>query len=328
MFPEQSLHDQPALVKALMGVDAAQFWTLIQPMTDQFAAYSHQQRQRPDRQRRSGAGRKPDLPLAIRTALVLTYLRLPIPQATVAKLFGGATQADVSRDLRRVLPLIQQCLPCPVVWEEVADEPPQAIAHPLSLSDLTDGRVLIDATEQPVARPRNAMQQKAYYSGKKHDHTLKTQVVTDGEHHICAISVAVPGARQDQALSDDRHTLAHWPDGGEADADKGYQGLAAAVPLVRVRDAHTGAEQVVPRGGTNAVQETQRRATERRAEGLQSGAGGGARAGGALPWLGQELGDLSDALSRCPHHLHRDHGYDLWFCECANRPLASRQSEG
>lgn len=247
MFTEQSLHDQPALVKALMGLDADQFWTLIQQMTDQLAAYIHQQRQRPDRQRRSGAGRPPDLPLAIRTALVLTYLRLHIPQATVAQLFGGATQADVSRDLRRVLPLIQQCLPCPGVWEEVADEPPHAIANPLALSDLTDGRVLIDATEQPVARPRNAMQQKAYYSGKKHDHTLKTQVVTDGEHHICAISVAVPGARHDKALSDDLHTVAHLPDGCEADADKGYQGLAAAVPLVRVQDAHSGTEQMVPR---------------------------------------------------------------------------------
>src|SRR5439155_2526649 len=143
MFTEQSLHDQPALVKALMGLDAAQFWTLIQQMTDQWAVFIHQQRQRPDRRRASGAGRKPDLPLGIRTALVLTYLRLHIPQATVAALFGGATQADVSRDLRRLLPLIQQCLPCPLVWEEVADAEPPAVGHPLSLSDLTDGRVLL-----------------------------------------------------------------------------------------------------------------------------------------------------------------------------------------
>ncbi|SRR5258708_2776816 len=247
MFTEQSLHDQPALVKALMGLEAAEFWSLIQQMRDQFAAYTQQQHQRPDRQRASGAGRKPDLPLAIRTALLLTYLRLHIPQATVAALFSAATQTDVSRDLRRLLPLIQQCLPCPLVWEEVDDAQPDAPLSPLSLADLADGRVLIDATEQPVARPVHPQQQKAYYSGKKHDHTLKTQIVTDGDHHIRAISVAVPGARHDKALSDDLHTLERLPDGCEADADKGYQGLAGQVPLVRVRDPRTGAEQMVPR---------------------------------------------------------------------------------
>ena len=247
MFTEQSLHDQPALVKALMGLDATEFWTLIQQMTEHLPAYTQQQRHRPDRQRAPGAGRPPDLPLALRTALVLTYLRLHIPQATVAALFAGATQADVSRDLRRVLPLIQQCLPCPAVWEEVADAAPDAPYSFLSADDLTDGRVLIDATEQPVARPVNPVQQKAYYSGKQQDHTLKTQIVTDGEHHIQAISVAVPGARHDKALSDDLHTLDRLPDGCEADADKGYQGLAAAVPWVRVRNTATGAEQAVPR---------------------------------------------------------------------------------
>ncbi len=247
MFTEQSLHDQPALVKAFMGLAADEFWTLIQQMTDQFTTYTTQPRQRPERQRAPGAGRPPDLPLPIRTALVLTYLRLHIPQATVAALFAGATQSDVSRDLRRLLPLIQQCLPCPVVGEEVADQPPDPVLTQLTLTDLTEGRVLIDATEQPVARPRNHMQQKAYYSGKKHAHTLKTQIVTDGDHHIEAIRVAVPGARHDKALSDSLQTVARLPDGCEADADKGYQGLAAQVPTVPVRDGVSGVVQVVPR---------------------------------------------------------------------------------
>lgn len=247
MFTEQSLHDQPALVKAFTGVPAEEFWTLIQQMTAQFATYTQQQRQRPERQRAPGAGRTPDLSLPLRTALVLTYLRLHIPQATVAALFVGATQSDISRDLRRVLPLIQQCLPCPSVWEEVADAPGEPAPPQLNLTDLTEGRVLIDATEQPVARPGNPMQQKAYYSGKKHAHTLKTQIVTDGAHHIEAISVAVPGARHDKALSDDLQTVARLPDGCEADADKGYQGVAAQVPTVTLRDAASGVVQVVPR---------------------------------------------------------------------------------
>ena len=247
MFTEQSLREHHSLVKAFMGISAEQFWELIEHMTEQYAAYIHQQRQRAHRQRAVGGGRSHDLSLTIRTALVLTYLRLHIPQATVAALFVGPTQSDVSRDLRDLLPLIQLCLPCPVVWEEVAAD--QAVPETtwLSLADLTDGRVLIDATEQRIARPHDSSVQKAYFSGKQHAHTLKTQVATDGAHHLKAISVAFPGAGHDKAVSDRLQTIARLPDGCEADADKGYQGLAAQVPSVTVQDPLTGEMQVLPR---------------------------------------------------------------------------------
>jgi hypothetical protein len=71
--------------------------------------------------------------------------------------------------------------------------------------------------------------------------------VTDGEHHIIAISAAVPGAQHDKKLSDNVKTVDRLPDGCEADADKGYQGLAQQVSVVTVRNPETGEEQQVPR---------------------------------------------------------------------------------
>ena len=64
----------------------------------------------------------------IRVALVLTYLRLHIPQEVVAQLYG-VTQADVSRELRRLLPVLQQALPCPAVWERIAEGTPDQIVR-------------------------------------------------------------------------------------------------------------------------------------------------------------------------------------------------------
>jgi DDE superfamily endonuclease len=81
----------------------------------------------------------------------------------------------------------------------------------------------------------------------KKSFTLKTQLLTDGEHHIVAISEAVPGKTHDKNLSDHLQTVARLPDGCEADADKGYQGLAEQVSQVTVTDPETGAEQLVPR---------------------------------------------------------------------------------
>jgi hypothetical protein len=96
MFTEQSLRDHPSLVKAFTGLGAEQFWELLEQMREQWPSYLRQCRQHSKRQRAVGAGRNHELSLVVRAALVLTYLRLHIPQATVAALFG-ATQADVSR---------------------------------------------------------------------------------------------------------------------------------------------------------------------------------------------------------------------------------------
>lgn len=246
MFTEQSLRDHPSLVKAFMGISAEQFWELIEKMRSHFASYTHTRRQRAERVRAVGGGRIYAHSLVLRTALVLTYLRLHIPQATVAALFG-ADQPHVSRDLRRLLPLIQLCLPCPLVWEVVADDQGVPVASCLSLDQVAEGRVLIDATEQRVSRPLDSLDQKAYYSGKKHGFTLKTQFVTDGQHHIEALSSAQPGAGHDKTLSDQVRTLDRLPDGCEADADKGYQGLAAQVSLLTVRDPETGLTTQLPR---------------------------------------------------------------------------------
>jgi hypothetical protein len=64
---------------------------------------------------------------------------------------------------------------------------------------------------------------------------------------MLAISEAVPGKRHDKNLSDHLQTVERLPDGCEADADKGYQGLAEQVSQVTVTDPQTGAEQRVPR---------------------------------------------------------------------------------
>ena len=246
MFTEKSLRDNPALVKAFTGLPADTFWQLINDLEAKTPEYERQRRERPDRQRAVGAGRPYDQPLVIRTALVLTYMRLHIPQETVALLFG-ATQSDVSRELRWLLPLIAQIVPVPEVWKVVDEEESLTEAEVLELAQLADGRALVDATEQPVYRSQDNEERKKYYSGKKKAFTLKTEFVTDGEHHIAAISEAVPGARHDKKLSDGVKTLERLPEGCEVDADKGYQGLDKQVTLVTVRNPETGEEHQVPR---------------------------------------------------------------------------------
>ncbi len=84
-----------------------------------------------------------------------------------------------------------------------------------------------------------------YYSGKKKQFTLKTQFATDGGHHIEGISVGVPGSKSDIKLNDELGTVERLPDGCEAQADKGYQGLDKRVRVVTVQNLESGEQEEV-----------------------------------------------------------------------------------
>ena len=166
MFTEKSLRQHPAVIKAFMGLPATAFWALIENIPEQLPAYEAQRLERANRQRRVGGGRDFDQPLVIRVALVLTYLRLHIPQEAVASLYG-ATPADVARDLRRLLPVLQATLPCPAVWQQVAEGAVPSPEQGLELAQGADRRVLLDATAQRLSRPTAVTARKEHYSGKK-----------------------------------------------------------------------------------------------------------------------------------------------------------------
>jgi hypothetical protein len=167
MLTEHILRDYPLLVKALTGVPAETFRQMIDDIEAQYPAYQRHRHARDERQRAVGGGRTCDLSLVIRVTMLLFYLRTHVPQTLVALLCGG-TQSDVSRDLRRLLPLLQDVLPTPDIWELVeepadapaaephAEEPPEAPAH----ARITQTHVLIDATEQEVARSQDSATRK------------------------------------------------------------------------------------------------------------------------------------------------------------------------
>ncbi len=229
MFSEESLRQSPEIVKAFTGIPSEQFWEMIGGMAQQVERYERERHERAGRQRAVGGGRRYEHSLVVRVAVVLTYLRLHVPQAVVALLYG-CTQSDVSRELRRTLPLISRVVPVPEVWP-LSENLEEDAVDVLPLEVLSDRRVLVDATEQRISRAIEPDRRDAHYSGKRKQFTLKTQVVTDGQHHIHAISVAVAGRRHDKTLAEDVDTAQRLPDGCEALMDKGYQGLAQQVDV-------------------------------------------------------------------------------------------------
>lgn len=91
--------------------------------------------------------------------------------------------------------------------------------------------VLIDSFEQRVQRPRSRTEADEYYSGKKKQHTLKTQVAVDEQTgEIIDISVSVKGPTADLTLLKESKLLDELPPEAEMMADLGYQGIQTLHP--------------------------------------------------------------------------------------------------
>ncbi|MGF1529329.1 MAG: transposase family protein [Candidatus Competibacterales bacterium] len=85
---------------------------------------------------------------------------------------------------------------------------------------------LQDATEWPIARPSDRDDQRACYSGKHKNHTLKTLIVIDEPLTIRLATPLVVGRCHDKRLADETgYTL---PSGSELLQDLGFQGFRLA----------------------------------------------------------------------------------------------------
>src|SRR4051794_17157556 len=65
----------------------------------------------------------------------------------------------------------------------------------------------IDSTEQQIPRPKNKRKRKAYYSGKKKRHTIKTQLMVNNHGIIMHKLDHKKGRRHDYDIYKENHPL-------------------------------------------------------------------------------------------------------------------------
>ena len=82
--------------------------------------------------------------------------------------------------------------------------------------------LLIDATEQRIQRPKKG--QRKFFSGKKKDHTLKTQYVIGPDGKIYAVSGSYAGKIHDFNIYKDQKNRDRFL-GIPKKVDNGYQGI-------------------------------------------------------------------------------------------------------
>ena len=143
--------------------------------------------------------------------------------------------------MQRVLPVLEGILPVPLRdtplshWAKSPEPDGRTFPVPVrsgkrisTLKELLAAfpemeEVLLDATEQPVPQPENKRQRKLAFSGKQHDHTVKTQIVAT-KTRILDVCGGLPGSVDDITVLGGSGVLLHIPKSVKVRLDRGYQG--------------------------------------------------------------------------------------------------------
>jgi len=196
MLTYQELKENPSRFLSMTSLEVAEFEALLCPFDRSWKAELTKRAESKPRKRKAGGGRKATLqPLEDKLLFILVYFKLyPIQEAQGAMF--GISQSQTNEWIQRLTPVLQVALG----YEKLLPE-----RNPASLDEiLAEYELLefsIDGTERPKQRPKDATQQKEYYSGKKKMHTLINNVIAHlATHFVCFLSQTYPGRRHDKGI--------------------------------------------------------------------------------------------------------------------------------
>jgi hypothetical protein len=230
------LRKAPKAFRQLTGITPFAFDELLEKLTPLYEQAEARRKGRPGRKRKPGGGRKHTLELADRLLMLLIYYRTYITHAFLGFLFGLDDSA-VGRNINPLAPLLAGIFRIPERRVEISED---------EIREL-----FFDATERPTRRPERG--QRAFYSGKKKRHTIKTQIVVARRRkspgsgpgprklRIVAVSGSVPGSVHDKRLYDESRVVA--PPDAKRTGDTAYLGTGLRTPTRKPRGQELSDEQ-------------------------------------------------------------------------------------
>jgi hypothetical protein len=241
MLRYNHLSQDAKVFQSMTGLSVPLFDALEQEIERLFVASEVQRLSRADRQRGLGGGRSQEVAIIDQVLMTVIWLRCYPKQHVLAYLFG-VSESSVSRILNRVLPLLAQS------GRDTMRLPDPGRKRRRELDELLQATpgltVVIDSFEQRVQRPQNRQAADAHDSGKKRQHTLKSQVAVDEESgHFVDLSASVPGPTADLKLLEASKLLERLPAGVGGLGDLAYLGRDQLHPA-----GHAATPRRKPRG--------------------------------------------------------------------------------
>lgn len=147
---------------------------------------------------------------------ILTYCKSYPLQEVQAALFG-ISQPKANQWIHCLEPILQATL-------SALNELPARTLQALTLQIKGQSLFFHDGTERPIQRPSDPDEQRLYYSGKAHAHTVKNNLLIDMNCRVLFLTATVEGKMHDKKLAD--QTAYPLPKGSHLSQDNGFQGFS------------------------------------------------------------------------------------------------------
>jgi hypothetical protein len=213
----------PQVFQSMTGLRVSEFDAWVDDVLPMYVAAEEARLERPDRERARGAGHPFELNERDHLLLTVVWLRVYPTHEVLGYLFG-VSDSTVSRLIKRVLPVLE------AAGRDTMRMPDPGKKRRRTLDDLLQDTpelaVVIDSFEQRVQRPRDRDEADGYYSGKKKQHTLKSQVAVDETTgQVVDVADSVRGPTADLTLLEQSHLLDRLPAGVGGIGDLAYVGI-------------------------------------------------------------------------------------------------------
>jgi len=234
MITYQKLFNNPGKLLRLTGLNTVQFSLLAQRLKPLWNNFEYKRLFRNNRKRAIGGGRKYRLEtIEDKLVLILLWYRTYAIFELLGLIFN-LDATNIGRLIRKLIPLVEVAADSNLkfflkninkgrkkirTWEEFARAYPDLI------------EIIIDTTEQKRRRPTNKKKQKNFYSGKKHQHSFKTQIVVSRLGRILNVSKSYQGRIHDKTILIKEKTMDHIPKDIKKMVDRGYQKIDKEYPF-------------------------------------------------------------------------------------------------
>lgn len=177
---------------------------------------------RKTRKRRPGGGRKGSLRTPEDKLFFILFYLKNYPTFDVLGFIFDLSLSKAEENVKKLLPVLKSALGiCHAL-------PTRRFSQASEFKQLVDNveDVMIDVTERPHFRHKNAKQQRRHFSGKKRRHTVKNTTLSDPEKRILFVGETRVGSQHDYSLfKDEFNPKEDWFESVRGWVDLGYQGI-------------------------------------------------------------------------------------------------------
>ena len=246
----RELHKHETVFKGLTGLGVSEFDRLMIDLLPEYEQAEADRLSHPERVRAIGGGRNFDLTVRDQILLTVIWLRKYPTQEVLGYLFG-VSDTSAGRVVKRLLPMLETSGRATMKMPDPGRKKRRQLSD--LLADTPELVVVIDTFEQRVQRHKERKQADEHFSGKKKQHTLKSQVaINELNGQVADVADSVVGPTADISLLEQSDLLNRLPEGVGAIGDLAYVGIdklhpegLAAAPRRKPKNKPRPAEDVV-----------------------------------------------------------------------------------